>query len=182
MSLLFPQFPERLFIDFRLEPFFIDLSIGAIRDHILQRLVDLAFELCARILRIQDAEELGREGFVIIDDGKMRLGVLRLNGLHGCLIADQRIDLPSDQHLDRHRCLLDGGMILSKKFFQRFLTRRTILHGDFFAVHQILRAVDIHAFPHQDRLTGEEIRRRKEIGRFSVLRDGDTGNRHVRLM
>ena len=48
--------------------------------------------------------------------------------------------------------------------------------------HQILRAVDIHTVPYQDRLPGEEIRRRKEIGRLSILRDGDTGNRHVRLM
>lgn len=113
----FPQFSQRLLIDFRLKPLFIDLSIGTVSDHVLERLVDLALELCARILRIQDTEELRREGFIIIDDRKMRLGVLRLDGLHGRLITDQCINLPADQHLDGHRRLLDGGMILSEKLF-----------------------------------------------------------------
>ena len=54
----FPQFSQRLLIDFRLEPLFIDLSIGTVIDHVLERLVDLALELCARILRIEDAKEL----------------------------------------------------------------------------------------------------------------------------
>ena len=106
-----PQFFQRLLIDFRLKPLFIDLSIGTVSDHVLERLVDLALELCARILRIDDAEELRREGFIIIDDRKMSLGVLRLDGLHGCLIADQCIDLPTDVEAYRQNRQLLTGML-----------------------------------------------------------------------
>ena len=175
-----PERPEGLRVRIVAEPLGVDLGVRAVRDDLVQSVVDGVAQIVVALL---DPDAVGLVGL----DDRRQLHVLLVVVLDDPLahreVIDDGVDTPSLEVLEREQdvvVLLQVLVVLAQRLLGRELTGGVDLDSDLLAL-QAIHVLDVAALGHRDGLVGQDV----GVGRIHLLlalvRDGHRGHDHVVL-